>query len=126
MFFSRVLRQAPAFSTKTTTGLYGLAVHPNPRPQLISLYKRIIHAVQRQPESAVFRQSVESLARHRLAIVEQENDIDKIETTIQAGQIEELIQQAEDELKLVNIMENLRPWEPLETKAPEGQWVYFN
>ncbi|KAJ3016544.1 hypothetical protein HKX48_003986 [Thoreauomyces humboldtii] len=110
---------------KETTGLFGVPVHPNPRPALIALYQRIIHVAERLPASSALRQSSESLARHRLAVVEKNEDVSVIEREIRAGQIEELIDQAEDELKLIPKMMKLQPWEPLEEPAPPGQWEYF-
>ena len=70
--------------------------------------------------------------------------ISKVETQIGAGLIEEVIQVAEGELKLVdtmmehkvyvspepfdNILIMLTPdrWGELEEKPPVGQWVYFS
>ncbi|KND02943.1 uncharacterized protein SPPG_02022 [Spizellomyces punctatus DAOM BR117] len=114
-----------AAKLKETTGLYGVPVHPNPRPHLISLYQRIIHTAERLPAASAYRQSAEALAKHRLAVVEKHEDVSAIEQEIQAGQIEELIEQAEDELKLIPKMMDLKPWEPLEEPAPAGQWEYF-
>ncbi|KAJ3117464.1 ndufa5, NADH-ubiquinone oxidoreductase subunit [Phlyctochytrium bullatum] len=88
-----------------TTGIYGLAVHHNPRPELLSLYSKILHKAERMPETSVYRKSVEAITRQRLSIVEAEASVSKIEQTIDNGQIEELIQQAEDELNLISLME---------------------
>ncbi|TPX34622.1 hypothetical protein SeLEV6574_g08267 [Synchytrium endobioticum] len=74
---------------------------------------------------SVYRQSTESLARHRLQIVEKEEDVSKIEAEINAGQVEELINHAESELALIPKMEQWKVWEPLETPAEPGQWKYF-
>ncbi|KAI8819556.1 ETC complex I subunit conserved region-domain-containing protein, partial [Fimicolochytrium jonesii] len=108
-----------------TTGLYGLAVHPNPRPHLISLYQRLLHSLERVPASAAYRQSAEALARHRLEVVEKNEDTAAIEKQLDAGQIEELIVAAEHELRLLPEMFKYKVWEPLEEPAPEGQWEYF-
>ncbi|KAF7724303.1 hypothetical protein EC973_001149 [Apophysomyces ossiformis] len=121
MFFSRPLFQAVA---KATTGLTGIPVHPNPRPHLIQTYNNTLKALSRLPASAVYRQATESLTQHRLSIVESTENVDEIESKIGSGQIEEVILQAEDELKLVGKMEEWKPWEALETPIPEGQWKY--
>ncbi|TPX37979.1 hypothetical protein SmJEL517_g00402 [Synchytrium microbalum] len=120
-----VARWLGAAVSSGTTGFYGLPVHPNPRPVLISLYQRILHTSQRLPQESVYRQSAESLAKHRLTIVEKEEDVSKIEAQINAGQVEELIKQAEDELALIPKMEAWKVWEPLETPPEEGQWKGF-
>ncbi|ORZ13718.1 ETC complex I subunit conserved region-domain-containing protein [Absidia repens] len=121
MFFTRPLLQA---TTKLTTGLTGIPVHPNPRPHLIQTYNTTLSALSRFPEHAVYRQATEGFTKTRLAIVEANENVNDIETKIGCGQIEQLILQAEDELKLVGKMEQWKPWEQLETPIPEGQWKY--
>ncbi|KAI5838729.1 ETC complex I subunit conserved region-domain-containing protein [Morchella snyderi] len=56
----------PPFSP---TGLTGLLTHPNPRPTLIALYNHTLTLLARLPAHSVYRQSVENLTRHRLAII---------------------------------------------------------
>ncbi|KAL9617392.1 MAG: hypothetical protein Q9160_007796 [Pyrenula sp. 1 TL-2023] len=51
--------------------------------------------------------------------------VSEIEQNIGAGLIEEVIQVAEGELKLVDAMVKSKVWEPLVEKTPEGQWQYF-
>lgn len=52
--------------------------------------------------------------------------ISDIEEQIGAGLIEEVIEVAEGELKLVDIMIKSKVWEELEEKPNEGQWTYFS
>lgn len=54
------------------------------------------------------------------------SQIEEIESKIDAGLIEEIIQVAEGELKLVDVMLKAKVWEDLEEKPAEGQWTYFN
>ncbi|KAK3940675.1 ETC complex I subunit conserved region-domain-containing protein [Diplogelasinospora grovesii] len=49
----------------------------------------------------------------------------ELEHKIGAGLIEEVVQVAEGELKLVDTMIQAKAWEDLEEKPAEGQWVYF-
>ncbi|KAH0543450.1 hypothetical protein FGG08_002215 [Glutinoglossum americanum] len=49
----------------------------------------------------------------------------EIENKIGAGLIEEVIQVAEGELKLVDAMTQSKVWEELEEKPSPGQWTYF-
>ncbi|KAI8803512.1 ETC complex I subunit conserved region-domain-containing protein [Cladochytrium replicatum] len=121
MFFTRTLRLA----VKETTGIFGLAVHPNPRPALLNLYRHALYKLETLPDSSVYRKSVQAIISQRLSVVQKEEDVKTIESTIGAGQIEELILQAEDELKLIDKMAEWKPWEPLEVPAPPGQWEYF-
>ncbi|CAN9179851.1 unnamed protein product [Alternaria alternata] len=51
--------------------------------------------------------------------------ISDLESRLGAGLIEEVIQVAEGEHKLVDVMTEAKVWEPLEEPAPEGQWSYF-
>lgn len=143
MFFTRPLLQAARKVTivcsgsinlydklrnnlQATTGLTGIPVHPNPRPHLIDTYNKTLTALSRLPAHAVYRQAAESMTQHRLAIVQGTEDVNEIEKAIDCGQIEELIMQAEDELKLVGKMEEWKPWEPPEVPIPKDQWQYNN
>jgi len=110
--------------TKKTTGIFGLPVHPNPRPHLIKTYNDTLAALSRLPTVAVYRQATEALTKHRLSIVESTENVSEIEKKIDAGQIEQIITQAEDELRLVPKVEEWKPWEPLQEPPPKGQWDY--
>ncbi|KAL8792298.1 MAG: hypothetical protein Q9195_005089 [Heterodermia aff. obscurata] len=49
-----------------------------------------------------------------------------LETQIGGGLIEEVIEVAQGELKLINIMSESQVWEDLEEKPTPGQWEYFS
>ncbi|KAG8167721.1 hypothetical protein KVR01_003410 [Diaporthe batatas] len=53
------------------------------------------------------------------------DQVEELENKIGAGLIEEVIQVAEGELKLIDTMVQSKPWESLEEKPKEGQWKYF-
>ncbi|KAI9839322.1 MAG: hypothetical protein M1819_003317 [Sarea resinae] len=53
------------------------------------------------------------------------DQISELENQIGAGLIEEVIQVAEGELKLVSELEKYQVWEELAEKPVEGQWTYF-
>ncbi|THV49492.1 hypothetical protein BGAL_0192g00090 [Botrytis galanthina] len=53
------------------------------------------------------------------------DQIEEIENKIGAGLIEEVIQVAEGELTLTNVLLKAKVWEDLEEKPVEGQWTYF-
>ncbi|KAJ1724665.1 hypothetical protein LPJ73_000737 [Coemansia sp. RSA 2703] len=123
MRITRALFQA---TQKVTTGIVGIPVNANARPQLLGLYKKTLDELKAKiPESAVYRQSVEAITVQRMNIVEQHEDTARIEELINCGQIEELIDQAEDEIKLISRMAEWKAWEPLEEPAPPRQWEYF-
>ncbi|GBP90601.1 NADH dehydrogenase 1 alpha subcomplex subunit 5 [Eumeta japonica] len=50
------------------------------------------------------------------------NNVYELEQKIGCGQAEELIIQAENELNLARKMLTWKPWEPLVTIPPPGQW----
>ncbi|RVD83384.1 uncharacterized protein DFL_007771 [Arthrobotrys flagrans] len=51
--------------------------------------------------------------------------VEVIEEQIGSGLIEQVIEQAYDEYKLVDVMAKTKPWEPLMEEPVEGQWKYF-
>ncbi|KAJ3276072.1 ndufa5, NADH-ubiquinone oxidoreductase subunit [Terramyces sp. JEL0728] len=106
-----------------TTGLVGLPVHHSAKPELLSLYSRITHSLQRFPESSVYRQGTLALFNKRIEFIEKTEDLKKIEDEFQLGQMEELIEQAQEELKLIKIMEENKPWESLQETPLPGQWT---
>ncbi|KAJ3060169.1 hypothetical protein HDU98_003837 [Podochytrium sp. JEL0797] len=121
MFRSLLLRQAQ--TPKASTLLAGIPAHANARAELTSLYQRVLHSATRLPSSSVYRQAVEATHHSRLAVVAANESVAQIEKEIDGGQIEELLIQAEDELRLIKAMQDAEPWLPLEVKAPEGQWT---
>ncbi|CAI5740742.1 unnamed protein product [Peronospora destructor] len=90
MFASRMLRMAV---TKTSTGLVGLKVKTLP------------------PEAKNYRNAVEQITNFRLNVVETNEEEDVIERTIDCGQLEELIEQAEDELSVIPVYIEHKLWE---------------
>lgn len=93
---------------KKTTGITGLAVHPNPLPELAGTYQSTLSVLSSIPSTSVYRQGVETLTKHKLNIVQGANgDIAAAEKQLDEGQIEESLDIAKDELKLV---ENMLEW----------------
>lgn len=89
---------------KETTGIVGLEVVPNAREVLIGLYDKTLKEIQRVPEDEGYRKAVESFTRHRLKVCKEEEDWEAIEKRLGCGQVEELIEEAQDELKLIDKM----------------------
>jgi NADH dehydrogenase (ubiquinone) 1 alpha subcomplex subunit 5 len=89
---SRVLRMAV---TKTTTGIVGLPVNVNARQDLIATYK----------------DAVERITKYRLSVAEKHAEESAIEKEINCGQLEELIEQAEDELSVIPVYLGASPLE---------------
>ncbi|KAK6936775.1 NADH dehydrogenase [ubiquinone] 1 alpha subcomplex subunit 5 [Dillenia turbinata] len=116
---------------KETTGIVGLEVVPNAREVLISLYTKTLKEIQAVPEDEGYRKAVESFTRYRLQVCQEEEDWEQIEKRIGCGQVEELIEEAQDELKLISKMIEWEPWgvpddyecEVIENDAPVPKHV---
>jgi NADH dehydrogenase (ubiquinone) 1 alpha subcomplex subunit 5 len=88
-----------------TTGIYGLAVHPNPLPELTKTYESTLAALSSIPEHAAYRQGAQALTLRKLKIVQDANgDIAEVEKQLDEGQIEQAIAIAQDEFSLVGKM----------------------
>lgn len=105
MFLRRVARPLMMMAkVKDTTGIVGLDVVPNAREVLIGLYNRTLDEIKAVPEDEGYRKAVESFTRHRLKVCREEEDWEAIEKRLGCGQVEELIEEAQDELKLIDRM----------------------
>ena len=100
MFLRMAVRPLMA-RVKETTGIVGLEVVPNAREVLIGLYNKTLKEIQTVPEDEGYRKAVESFTRHRLKVCQEEHDWEAIEKSLGCGQVEELIEEAKDELKLI-------------------------
>jgi NADH dehydrogenase (ubiquinone) 1 alpha subcomplex subunit 5 len=115
MWATRRLLQAAASSSrngKTSTGLFGLAVHPRPLPHLLSVYSSTLSDLAGLPPTAVYRQATEALTKHRIDVIKAasgeqgeaggEAAVEKVEAELGLGVIEEVIKMAEEERTLVS------------------------
>ena len=109
---------------KKTTGITGLFVNEHPHRALTVVYGRILRALEQMPRDAAYRKYTEAVVKQRLALVQAENDIKKLEEKIGMGQIEEVIEQAEYELETTRVLVESKAWEPLVEQAPKGQWAW--
>ncbi|EGC37887.1 hypothetical protein DICPUDRAFT_29534 [Dictyostelium purpureum] len=96
---------------KKSTGITGLKVQPQARQILSELYNQTLTKLQIIPTESAYRRDIESMTRFRLNVVQKETDIIKIENTIYGGQVEELIEQAKNELKVIDVVHKSRAWE---------------
>ncbi|THV04913.1 hypothetical protein K435DRAFT_648406 [Dendrothele bispora CBS 962.96] len=92
-------------AVKTSTGITGLAVHPNPLPALQKTYESTLTALQALPATSVYRQGAEALTLHKLNVLKGANgDVGAAEKQLNEGQIEESLEIAQDELSLAKKM----------------------
>ncbi|WFD27139.1 hypothetical protein MNAN1_002135 [Malassezia nana] len=148
MFATRVARYVPSairanatkfMRTKMSTDVAGLEIHPDPLPELESLYTKTLGVLKALPSSSVFRQSSEAVTEQRLSVVREamtensrrnayasEAAIDNVVKQLDSGLIEEILDQAHDEHHLVTKMIEWKPYESLQVPAPPGQWKGFS
>jgi NADH dehydrogenase (ubiquinone) 1 alpha subcomplex subunit 5 len=69
------------------------------------LYERIQHSLLRFPSTSAYRTGTEALVQQKVEIMNKTDDLGAIEAEIGLGQMEELISQAENELKLIRKLE---------------------
>ncbi|RAL46396.1 unnamed protein product [Cuscuta campestris] len=111
MFLRRIARPLMmAAKVKETTGIVGLEVMPNAKEVLINLYRKTLDEIKFVPEDEGYRKAVESFTRHRLSVCLEEEDWESIEKRLACGQVEELVEEARDELKLIGYMKEWKPW----------------
>eukprot|EP00484_Ammonia_sp_Unknown_P009514 CAMPEP_0197077086 /NCGR_PEP_ID=MMETSP1384-20130603/212440_1 /TAXON_ID=29189 /ORGANISM="Ammonia sp." /LENGTH=200 /DNA_ID=CAMNT_0042515945 /DNA_START=24 /DNA_END=626 /DNA_ORIENTATION=+ len=92
----------------------------NARQVLIQLYRKILEDVKQAPVTSAYRQNVEGVTKWRLAVCEATHSHKEIEMAMEAGIVEEIIDQAKMELELVPFVINRRPWEvPLDWTPPK-------
>lgn len=87
-------------SNRQSTGIFGVAANPMARNQLKLLYSEILSEVQQMSDSG-YRQCVIQLASERLDILNSSHDDVQVEQKIGMGQLEELVEQAQDEKNLI-------------------------
>ncbi|CAH8541119.1 unnamed protein product [Dicrocoelium dendriticum] len=109
---------------KQSTQLTGLAVSKNPHATLTALYNRILKVLSLMPEDSGYRKHTSAIVQSRLQAVSTISDISKLEKTIDCGQIEEVIIQANREYLLARNMLKWKPWEPLIETPPANQWKW--
>ena len=104
---------------KATTGITGLPVIPESRKILIALYQKTLQEIRTIPEGVYYRSMVEASTLDKLQTCLDHEEVETIEKKYAPLQIEEMIAMAEDELGLIPMMREFRPWEvPPGTKIP--------
>lgn len=64
------------------------------------------------PETAQYRVDLEKIARYRIKVaMENPDDPDAVEDLCQCGQVEELVEQADDEMEVLEMYLKERLWE---------------
>lgn len=106
-----MIRTLVRCAVKESTGYVGFPVIPEARKVLFALYGKILEEIKAVPEGVFYRTSIERQTHHRLKILQETEDVFEIEEKINSGQVEELIQDAENELSLIPDYVKFRPWD---------------
>ena len=101
---------AAVLPQKSSTGIPGIPVVPRAREILIRIYERYMDMLAQFESDAPYRTHMEKLTQERLAVLLSTSDVFEIEERIGCGQIEELIEHAEAEMRLAPFMLEHQPW----------------
>lgn len=127
-------------SNRSTTGLSGLPVHPNPKASLMEYYGKTLSLIrENMPKDYVYRRQMEKILTSKLKWLEnfkgnlstnQEEKDDPLGQRSAMGwlPVESIIIQAEYEFDLVKKMVEWKSWESKKTEInqlPEHGWKYF-
>jgi NADH dehydrogenase (ubiquinone) 1 alpha subcomplex subunit 5 len=88
--------------------------------KIVTKYQALLDrmAASDLPETAQYRVDMEKIARYRIRIAsEYGEDPDMVEQLCQCGQVEELMQQADDEMVVLDMYLKERLWEELDYDA---------
>ena len=99
-------------------------VIPNARELLCTLYNKTISLLAEMPSQSVYRQNTERIIKQRLKVVSTETDDKNIESILNDGQMEELVDKAKRECNLTEKMIGWEPWKPSLGPPPPGQWKW--
>jgi NADH dehydrogenase (ubiquinone) 1 alpha subcomplex subunit 5 len=96
----------------------GLPVDLDAVPKIIVQYQKLLDrmAASDMPETAQYRVDVEKIARYRIKVaMENADDADMVEDMCQCGQVEELVEQAKDEMIVLDMYLKERLWELIDS-----------
>ena len=92
----------------------GLPVDHEAVPKMIIKYQALLDklAASDMPPTATYRKNVEKICRFRIAAAQENlDDPEKVEELCNCGQVEELVIQADNEMKVMDMYLRNRWWE---------------
>ena len=81
---------------------------------LIALYQKTLKELQRIPARSAYRQEMEKAVRFQLGVAQTVQTNAEIEDAVGMGQVEELIQHTQEELQVIDMMADWKPWDAAE------------
>eukprot|EP00640_Fibrocapsa_japonica_P004886 CAMPEP_0113942748 /NCGR_PEP_ID=MMETSP1339-20121228/9051_1 /TAXON_ID=94617 /ORGANISM="Fibrocapsa japonica" /LENGTH=126 /DNA_ID=CAMNT_0000947327 /DNA_START=69 /DNA_END=449 /DNA_ORIENTATION=+ /assembly_acc=CAM_ASM_000762 len=90
------------------------------RENLLSLQEQILEKIQKIPEDAEYHKNVVAFTNFRMKVVKDNEDVSVIEQELQAGHLDDLVEQGYDELKLIDLYHDWKMWEHVPKNTGEG------
>lgn len=106
------------------TGLAGLPVCKDPHRELLKIYGKVLRGLSQLPKESQYRIATEQLIMERKSIIETTPNPEDVEKKIGQGLCEEMIEQASQELSLIETMDKYKPWETMAEKPSQDQWKW--
>mmetsp|Transcript_7037 Transcript_7037/g.17961 ORF Transcript_7037/g.17961 Transcript_7037/m.17961 type:complete len:238 (-) Transcript_7037:116-829(-) len=107
---------------KTSTGLVGLAVEPDWYNVMLKKFQLLLDTMEASdmPETAQYRMNVTKWANFVIATVKANpDDPEAVEDEVRMGQVEELIEMADDEMVCMRMYIQEKFWLELDNEGPE-------
>ena len=90
----------------------GLSVDHDALQKIVEKYNALLQKVSQMPETAQYRINIEKIANHRInAATSFPDDPEKVEELCNCGQVEELVEQADNEMIVTEMYLRNRWWE---------------
>lgn len=86
-----------------------LGAEPDARGKLTSMLHELLDSVKALPDNSDYRRAVEATTQYRLKVLEQ-NESDLAVEEVLDSHMEELILETKEELHLVPLMSEWKPW----------------
>jgi hypothetical protein len=121
-FKKSVMSPDPRFPPKISTGVFGLPVIPDAREVYLKQIKKILREIRvNLPPESRFRWLYERTYSFRQKILEAEEDPRVIEKRLNAGQLEELIEEGHNVLAQIPIEVEDKDW----IKDPDNPTIFL-
>ena len=93
--------------------------------KLMKIYYLTLQTIAELHDDYHYKEFVQELTRYRMKVVDETENIRKIEEEIGWGCIEELIYQAHNELKLMRIIKTWKPWDNILKEQESDKDFYY-
>lgn len=125
-FTQKLYNKTKVKKVKELTSLVGVPVQPRWREMLLKLCDDVLKEIQTIPKGVFYRQVTENNFKFFQSVIQKHDDYEMVESIIDRGQVEQLIIMFEDELELIPVMAENKPWIVTEDSALEAKEHYEN